>query len=215
MKRQYITDHEIAVVRELYPNGNTAEIAELLGVTIRRVHSIASGSGIKKTVEFKRKQLSDAGKESARINVSQRFRPGHVPWNKGIPHSARDRAIETQFKPGHVPHQWRPIGTERVCDGGYLQRKLTDTGVTRRDYVPVHHIVWREAGREIPKGHALIFRDGNNRNFSLDNLELITRAELMRRNSFHQFGPEISALTQLRGAITRQINKRTRNEQTV
>lgn len=85
---------------------------------------------------------------------------------------------------------------------------LTDTGVTRRDFVCIHHIVWREAGREIPSGHALVFRDGNKRNFALNNLELVSRAELMRRNSVHNYGPEIARIHQLQGAITRQINKR-------
>jgi hypothetical protein len=30
----------------------------------------------------------------------------------------------------------------------------------------------------------------------------------MRRNSYHQYGPEVAKAVQLRGAITRQINKR-------
>lgn len=77
-----------------------------------------------------------------------------------------------------------------------------------RDYVNVHWIVWREAGREIPKGMALVFRDGDKSNITLDNLELVTRAELMRRNSYHNHGPEIAELVRLRAIITRQINKR-------
>ena len=62
-----------------------------------------------------------------------------------------------------------------VLPEGYLQRKMADTGVTRRDYVNVHHLIWREAGNDIPPGHILIFRDGNKANFALENLELITR----------------------------------------
>lgn len=65
--------------------------------------------------------------------------------------------------------------------------KLTDTGVTRRDSCS-SIIVWREAGREVPSGNALVFRDGNQRNFALDNLELVSRAELMRRNGITRYG---------------------------
>jgi len=72
----------------------------------------------------------------------------------------------------------------------------------------VHHLVLLEAGREVPPGHALVFRDGDKRNFALDNLELVTRGDLMRRNSYHNYGPEIAAAVQLKGAIMRQINKR-------
>ena len=76
--------------------------------------------------------------------------------------------------------------------------------------MPVHHIVWREAGREIPRGYRLTFKDGNKRNFALDNLELVSIADMMRRNTVHNYGPEIAQLVQLRGAITRQINRRSK-----
>ena len=39
-------------------------------------------------------------------------------------------------------------------------------------------------------------------------LRVFTRAELMRRNTCHNHGPEIAQVIQLRGAVTRQINKR-------
>ena len=65
-----------------------------------------------------------------------------------------------------------------TCEG-YLERKVTDTGVKRIDYRLVHHLVWLAAGREIPPGHVLTFRDGDKRNFDLDNLELLTRKQLI------------------------------------
>lgn len=45
---------------------------------------------------------------------------------------------------------------------------------------------------------------------TLDAVELISRAELMRRNTRHNYGPEINDLIGLRARITRQINKRTK-----
>jgi hypothetical protein len=41
-----------------------------------------------------------------------------------------------------------------------------------------------------------------------DKVECISRSENMRRNSYHRYGQEIARLVQLRGALTRQINKR-------
>ena len=78
----------------------------------------------------------------------------------------------------------------------------------RRDLMPADDTPWPILEGIIPPGHALIFKDGNKRNFALDNLELVSRAELMRRNSVHNYGPEIARIHQLQGAITRQINKR-------
>jgi hypothetical protein len=75
----------------------------------------------------------------------------------------------------------------------------------------VHRLVWLAAGREIATGHVVVFKDGDKRKFALDNLEMVSRADLMRRNSFHQYGPEIASIVQLRGAITRQINKRSKS----
>jgi len=139
-----------------------------------------------------------------------RFEQGMAPWNKGKAFDSGGRSHETRFKPGHKPVQTKPLGSERVSKEGYLQRKMTDTGYPPRDWVPVHHIVWREAGREIPRGYRLTFKDGNKRNFALDNLELVSIADMMRRNTVHNYGPEIAQLVQLRGAITRQINRRSK-----
>ena len=113
------------------------------------------------------------------------------------------------IQPHNRFHNWVPIGSERVSKDGYLQRKLTDTG-NIRDFVAVHHIIWHEAGRTIPPNHALIFKDGDKTKIELDNLELISRADLMRRNSVHNYGPEIAQLHQLQGVITRRINQRLR-----
>jgi hypothetical protein len=67
-------------------------------------------------------------------------------------------------------------------------------------------------GEYPPKGMALIFKDGNKLNCEIENLELVSRKDLMLRNNVHQYGPEIAQLVQLRGAITRQINRKEKNQ---
>ena len=92
---------------------------------------------------------------------------------------------------------------------------MADTGVTRRDYVNVHHLIWREAGNDIPPGHILIFRDGNKANFALENLELITRKENMRRNSVHNLPKELAELCQLKGHCSaRSTQNKRQNDMT-
>jgi hypothetical protein len=39
-------------------------------------------------------------------------------------------------------------------------------------------MIWEKANGKVPKGHVVIFADGNIRNFNLDNLMLVSRAEL-------------------------------------
>lgn len=202
------TEDETAVLHELYPTVASKDIAAKLGRTPRQVLEKAWSLGIKKTreaiAELARRSMADPNHPGRR----HQFSKGLTPWNKGLQWESGGRSVETRFKPGQKPHTWNPIGHEREIKGGYLQRKMQDTGCTRRDYVMVHHLIWRAADREIPPGNALVFKDGNKRNFSLDNLELVSRAELMRRNSVHNYGPDIARIHQLQGAITRQINKR-------
>ena len=79
--------------------------------------------------------------------------------------------------------------------------------------MPVYRIVWRDAGRDIPPGQALVYKDGNKRNFDLDTLELVTRQELMRRNSYHiNYPKEVGEIMQLRGVLNRKINQRLKKE---
>lgn len=202
------TDAEIKILRLLYPTRRSSEIALLVSKTTKQVYYKACKLKIRKTPETIARLAAEAMKNPDHGGRKAMFQKGHETWNKGIKFDSGGRSHETRFKKGQKPHTWKPMGHERVSKEGYLQRKLTDTGITRRDYVPIHHIVWKEAGREIPEGHALIFKDGDKRNFALDNLELLHRSELMRRNRYHNHGPEVAKLIQLQGAITRQINKR-------
>jgi hypothetical protein len=114
---------------------------------------------------------------------------------------------ETQFKPGVRPHTWKPIGSRRLTKDGYLQRKISDTGYPPRDWVGEHILLWAKAHGPIPKGHALIFKDRNKSNICLDNLELITRRELMRRNTIHNYPPELVDVIRLGAALKRQLRR--------
>lgn len=187
------TPADDARLRELYPTHTTPEIARLMGRSVPSISNRRNKLGLSKDTN------------------SGRFQPGQVAPNKGKHYQAGGRSVETQFKPGHKPHTWHPIGHKRVTKEGYLQRKVRDTGVTRRDYVAVHHLIWIEAGNEIPAGHALVFRNGDKTDIRLDNLELISRADLMRRNCIYNYPRELVTVIKLRARIVRKINRRTKD----
>lgn len=178
----------IELLKATYADEVSHVIATRLGVSLGSVYTKARKLGLKKSPSF----LISMARSNVflTLGAKHRFAKGH----------------ETQFKKGFTPHNWKPIGTERVADG-YLQRKMTDTGSALRDYVPVHHLVWREAGREIPKGHVLIFVDGNRRNFDINNLQIKSRADMMKRNTMHNYPKEISQAMLMRGVLNRRINK--------
>lgn len=206
--RRFWTAAELAELSARYADTNTVQLAEELGRPLRGVYCMAEKLGLKKSPEYRAACSRQAVENLSVGGERTRFRHGHRTWNKGVPYLAGGRAAETQFKTGQAPHTWRPIGSNRVTKEGYLQRKIQDTGVTRKDYVGVHHLVWRLHGFEVMAGHALVFRDGDRRNFDINNLELVSHAALMLRNSVHRHGPEIAQISQLIGCINRQINKR-------
>lgn len=109
------------------------------------------------------------------------FPKGNVPWNKGKK-GVTTGGEETQFKKGNRPHNWVPIGSERVAKDGYIEVKVRD-GHLYKNWKLKHVLIWEQHhGRPVPPGHAIIFGDGNNRNFDPENLLLVSRAQLVRMN---------------------------------
>lgn len=193
------TNADKALLLDLYPDESNATLAKIFGRKPRSIGLMARSLGAKKSEAYMAKRPGA-------------FPKGAAPWNKG--RKGLDIGGKaTRFQPGQKPHTWMPVGSERECDG-YLQRKVTDTGYTPRDWRPVHHLVWEEhTGQPVPKDHALVFRDGNRRNFDPDNLELVTRAELMRRNTYLRFPDELRQVIQLKGALNRVINNRSQRHE--
>lgn len=205
------TPAEDELLRKLYPNTITKEIAASLRLAIYFVYNRAWNLGLEKSAEF---MASLDAIEAERLRVSgatHRYPKGHVPANKGTrrPGWHRGRMKETQFKKGQQNHNVMPVGSTRLCDG-YLYRKVSDVR-----YVPytvnwklVHHEVWEQANGPVPPKHAVIFKDGNRQNVALENLELITRRELRIRNSIHRIYPkELKSTIFAAGVLKRRIRE--------
>jgi hypothetical protein len=68
-------------------------------------------------------------------------------------------------------------------------------------------LVWQSVHGPAPKGKAIIFIDGDAQNFAIDNLKLISRAELLQlnRNKYGQvpkpLKPSVLALSLLQCAV--------------
>jgi hypothetical protein len=108
---------------------------------------------------------------------------------------------------GAASKNWKPVGSEHTAGRDYQRRKIVDATCEVR-WVLLHHAVWLAAGREIPPGHRLAFRDGNPRNVALENLECVTCADMIRRNGKYSHGPEIAELVGLKSKIIKTITER-------
>lgn len=205
---------ELELMRRAYPHHATAEIALALGRGERSVYMKAAELGLKKSAAYLQSPAACRLRRGDGVGKAHQFRPGHTPWNKGIKGSTGNHpnTAAHRFARGNKPQTWRPIGSLRITRDGYLQRKMTDTHYTPRDWVGVHRLVWEAAHGPVPAGHVVVFRSGrpiaDAAAITDDKLECISRRELMRRNTLHNLPKPIALLVQLRGALQRQINRK-------
>jgi hypothetical protein len=200
------TDAEIEEVRRAFPVTKTADLAARLGVQRHQVDKLATRLGLRKDPAWL--NGPECGRTDGKKGMGTRFQKGHVPWTKGRKMPGHGAA--TSFKPGNRPANYRPVGSHRIA-GGYLQRKVTETGYPPADWQFVHRLVWVEAYGPIPPGHVVTFQPGRRTAevalITVDALELITQRELMDRN---RLPPELQAVSQLRGVLVRALNHRSK-----
>jgi len=210
---------EIATLRRLYPDTPTAQIADQLERPLHCVYSQAAKLGLHKSQAYRDSPAACRLRRGDNVGAAFRYPKGHVPANKGMrrPGWAPGRMRETQFKKGRPAHEARnylPIGSLRLSKVGYLERKVTDDQsiVPARRWVSVHRLVWEAEHGPVPAGHALTFLPGRRtavlEEISVDGLELITRQELMRRNSIHNYPPQLRANMVLLGRVRKAIERK-------
>lgn len=163
-------------LKELYPDHTNAEIAKTLGVTESAVSAKAFKLQLFTNPDFKQ---ACARKTS--------FSKGHVPFNKGkkMPEATYDKCKATMFKKGHETVQTKydnciSIRRDHEQRGGPPYKYIR---LSKSKWIPLHVHIWQKKHGKIPKGMIVIFKDGDTMNCKIDNLEMISRAEHMYRNS--------------------------------
>lgn len=121
-----------------------------------------------------------------------RFKKGQQPFNKGLKQEAfmsmkgQINSRKTQFKKGNRPFNSAKIGEERMRIGnskksGYLCIKVCD-GKKNNNWVPKHRLIYEKYYGPIPNGYKVIFADGDNTNFEINNLILVSPKEHLIMN---------------------------------
>jgi len=121
-----------------------------------------------------------------RFCMASEFKKGQVSWNKGK--KGTHFSPKTEFKKGNISANYR--GGYKVCkDGIYIITKnkkyyynRDGKKVIARKYEQLARIKYREAFGDFPKDMVILHKDGDILNNQIDNLELISRGELLRRN---------------------------------
>ena len=108
------------------------------------------------------------------------FSPGQKSWNKGL--KGYMGANSTSFKKGNTPLNHRPVGYERITVDGYVEVKVAEPNV----FELKHRQIWEQQHGKIPDNHVLVFKNMNKQDCRLENLMLISRAELIRLNQSYR-----------------------------
>lgn len=115
-----------------------------------------------------------------------RYEPGRVSENKGKKMPYSENSARTRFQKGHrggmAEKLYKPIGTERISDGGYLERKINDDMPLQARWRGVHLILWEDMHGPVPDGMVLKCLDGNKANPDPENWEMVPKGVVLRMN---------------------------------
>ena len=211
---------QLFMLRWLYPDFKADEVALCIGRSVGSVHRKAVLLEIGKSDAFKASFSSgriQAANTDPRM-VATRFKPGHKTWNEGVKGSVglHENCRKTQFKPGQKPHTTAPVGAYRINVTKGIPRLEQKTnnkpGPNHVRWIPVTRLVWEQHHGPVPDKHIVVFADSKQattalEEITIDKLICISRAENARRNSAAAHSTEYGKLAQLKGAITRQVNR--------
>lgn len=205
MPRGYFTPFTTAQeqkIKDEYLSKPVKRLANELGTTYGRIMRFLKKNNLQipKDVIEKRKLIG-------------RKKKGDIPFNKGkkqtdyMTSEAISNSKNTRFKKGHKPHNTNPKG-----NGAIVIRR--DTSGRDYKYIRIrkgvwelyHRILWEKEKGKIPDGYIVVFKDNNPLNTNIENLELITKAENMYRNSKHDYPKEIIPSLVLNKQLENKLN---------
>lgn len=201
--RQYWTPQQVEILQQMYPDNYAEDIARELGKSAISIYYKAGKLGLKKSEAFRKMELQRQGNRLRIVGAKHRFNAGHTPANKGVKMSPEvyEKVKHTMFKPGQMPHNTRHDGFERISKDGYIEIR-----VRPGKFMLKHRLIWESYHGKVQKGYVVVFKDKNPMNCTIENLELITMEENMRRNSIHRLPIELKSTIRLVNKLKRVIN---------
>lgn len=203
--RRLLTDEETDYLLRIQKGRKADEVANLINEKYAGKHITGS-------------QISSWRKNHhVRSEIDACFKKGQVPFNKGMKwddfmsEKGKRASRKTQYHNGHMPHNWHPVGTERIDNkDGYVYVKVKEPKTWKQR----SHIVWEKANGPIPEGFAIMHKDQNPQNDDLSNLELVSRDELRVMNQKYKLtsDPELNEAIHTASKLEIKIRELTKGE---
>lgn len=143
---------------ENYPNFTRKELAVAFNIAFNETRKLSQ------VISFLKNHKITSGRTGC-------FVKGRKSWNDGVKGVMKSNS--TSFKKGHRPHNYLPVGTERVVKGGYVEVKTADPDV----WTQKSRIVYESVHGPLANNVKVRFRDGNPGNLDPDNLFVVNNAE--------------------------------------
>lgn len=148
--------------------------------------------------------------------VGGQFQKGQTPFNKGktwneyMSREGQKNSSKTQFQKNNIPWATKPVGAERKDKDGYIEIKIA----MPNKWQLKQRYVYEHTYGKIPKGYNVIFANGNKYNFDLDNLILVSNAELliMNRRGLYKKDKDLTKTGSLIAKVIDKTNKRKKEE---
>lgn len=175
---------------------------------LKKKHNIPS---LKHANRYSKEELAFI-KANCTLNERILAQKMEVYFNKPFnPHALKVLRVKRQWLTGRSGRfekgkNLKPIGFERYCKNAKCW--LIKASIKR--YERKSHYLWRKAGRKIPRGYIIDYKDGNSRNCTLENLELISRVEMAWRKKlqYHQLNDDIKSTFSAFVKLKEGINQR-------
>jgi len=197
-----LTEEQIDYIVKHYPIQYTKDVAKHLGLSETTIYNLAFRLNLKKDETFRAMELQRQADRLRQVGKRSRFNKGTKPPNYGkkMTPELYEKCKGTMFKKGEKPPNWKPDGSERTDVDGYTMIKVNGK------FIQKHVHIWNQHHGEVPKGSAVIFKDGNRQNLIIENLILVTRKELMLRNTIQRYDPELQFTMKVLSKLKKKID---------
>lgn len=211
-KRHTWPAEDIELLKQLYHNNTTENIAKKMGLSLCQVYNQAFKLGLKKDTDFLTGPTSGRMQKGDTRGLSTRFKKGSIPVNKGqkMPPEVYEKVKATFFKKGQWPKSTKYFGQpylfqQRKKNGQLEKYWLIQINRKRRGYLSY---LCEQNGIDLKGKIPRLKSDYSfDRIPTIDDIIIIGYKDNMLENSLHRFPEDLRNLIQIKGALQRQLNK--------